>query len=76
MVALPGGGSADMIARVVSQALGDQLGQSFVVDNKAGGSGQIGMPQVARSPADGYMLTCLACLLPHHQQKHFQELGL
>ena len=57
MVALPAGGSADMIARVVSQALGDQLGQSFVVDNKAGGSGQIGMPQVARSPADGYMLT-------------------
>ena len=57
MVALPAGGSADMIARVVSQALGDQLGQSFVVDNKAGGSGQIGMPQVARAPADGYMLT-------------------
>ena len=57
MVALPAGGSADMIARVVSQALGDQLGQSFVVDNKAGGSGQIGMPQVARSAPDGYMLT-------------------
>ena len=57
MVALPAGGSADMIARVVSQGLGDALGQSFVVDNKAGGSGQIGMPQVARAPADGYMLT-------------------
>lgn len=57
MVALPAGGSADMIARVISQALGVQLGQSFVVDNKAGGSGQIGMPQVARSAPDGYMLT-------------------
>ena len=41
MVALPAGGSADMIARVVSQKLGEQLGQSFVVENKAGGSGQI-----------------------------------
>ena len=57
MVALPAGGSADMIARVVSQGLADQLGQSFVVENKAGGSGHIGMPQVARAPADGYMLT-------------------
>lgn len=57
MVALPAGGSADMIARVVSQALADQLGQSFVVENKAGGSGKIGMPQVARAAADGYMLT-------------------
>lgn len=57
MVALPAGGSADMIARMVSQGLADQLGQSFVVENKAGGSGQIGMPQVARAPADGYMLT-------------------
>ena len=36
MVALPAGGSADMIARVISQKLGEQLGQSFVVDNKAG----------------------------------------
>lgn len=57
MVALPAGGSADMIARVVGQKLGDQLGQSFVVDNKAGGSGQIGMPQVARAAPDGYTLT-------------------
>lgn len=57
MVALPAGGSADMIARVVSQKLGEQLGQSFVVENKAGGSGQIGMPQVARAAPDGYTLT-------------------
>ena len=57
MVALPAGGSADMIARVVAQKMADQLGQPFVVDNKAGASGQIGMPMVARAPADGYMLT-------------------
>lgn len=57
MVALPAGGSADMIARVVSQKLADQLGQPFVVENKAGASGQIGMPQVARAAPDGYTLT-------------------
>ncbi|MDH0201527.1 Bug family tripartite tricarboxylate transporter substrate binding protein [Comamonas aquatica] len=57
MVALPAGGSADMLARVISQELGTKLGQSFVVENKAGGSGQIGMPQVARATPDGYTLT-------------------
>ena len=33
------------------------LGQSFIVDNRAGASGQIGMPVVAKAPADGYTLT-------------------
>lgn len=57
IVALPAGGSADMIARTVSQKLAASLGQPFVVDNRAGASGQIGMPAVAKSPADGYTLT-------------------
>lgn len=56
MVALPAGGSADMIARQVSQQLANELGQPFVVENKAGASGQIGTPAVARAPADGYTL--------------------
>lgn len=56
IVALPAGGSADMIARTVSQKLAASLGQPFVVDNRAGASGQIGMPVVAKSPADGYTL--------------------
>jgi tripartite-type tricarboxylate transporter receptor subunit TctC len=46
-----------MVARAVSQKLNASLGQPFVVDNRAGASGQIGMPAVARSPADGYTLT-------------------
>jgi tripartite-type tricarboxylate transporter receptor subunit TctC len=57
IVALPVGGSVDMIARTLSQKLSASLGQPFVVDNRAGGSGQIGMPFVAKSPADGYTLT-------------------
>ncbi|WP_295375758.1 tripartite tricarboxylate transporter substrate binding protein [uncultured Pseudacidovorax sp.] len=57
IVGLPAGGSADMIAREVSQKLGAALGQPFVVDNRAGASGQIGMPAVARAAPDGYTLT-------------------
>jgi tripartite-type tricarboxylate transporter receptor subunit TctC len=57
IVALPVGGSVDMIARALGQKLSTTLGQPFVIDNRAGGSGQIGMPAVARAPADGYTLT-------------------
>ncbi|MFG5779614.1 Bug family tripartite tricarboxylate transporter substrate binding protein [Comamonas sp. J-3] len=57
IVALPAGGSADMIARIIGQKMAEQLGQPVVIDNKAGGSGQIGMPQVARAAPDGYTLT-------------------
>jgi len=57
VVALPAGGSVDMIARVLGQKLSASMGQPFVIDNRAGGSGQIGMPFVAKAPADGYTLT-------------------
>ena len=56
IVALPAGGSVDMIARTLGQKLNASMGQAFVVDNRAGGSGQIGMPAVSKSPADGYTL--------------------
>lgn len=56
MAAIPAGGSVDMVARVVSQKLSEELGQAFVVENKGGASGQIGTAQVARSAADGYTL--------------------
>lgn len=56
VVALPAGGSVDMIARTLAARLGTALGQPFVVDNRAGASGQIGMPFVAKAPADGYTL--------------------
>lgn len=57
IVALPAGGSVDMVARALAQRLAAALGQPWVVDNRAGGSGQIGMPVVARAAADGYTLT-------------------
>lgn len=43
IVALAAGGSVDMIARTLSQKLNVSLGQPFVVDNRAGASGQIGI---------------------------------
>ena len=46
---LPAGGSVDMIARQISQQLTTDLGQPFVVDNRAGGSGQIGVSVVAKA---------------------------
>ena len=57
IVALPAGGGVDMLARTLGQKLSANLGQPVIVDNKAGGSGQIGMSQVAKAPADGYTIT-------------------
>jgi len=51
-----GPGTADTIARVVGEKLAQQLGQSVVVDNKPGASGNISTDYVVKSPADGYTL--------------------
>ena len=50
------GGTTDIVARQVTTQIGNGLGQPMVVDNRAGGAGNIGWGAVARSPADGYTL--------------------
>lgn len=56
VVPYPPGGATDIVARIAAQGLWDELGQSFVVDNKSGGAGMIGLETVANAPADGYIV--------------------
>ncbi len=56
VVPFPPGGPTDIVARIVSQSLAKQLGQTIVIDNKPGASGVIGTGQVARAAANGYTL--------------------
>ena len=55
----PGGGS-DITARQVSQKLSEQLGQQFVVDNRSGAGGIIGMELTAKSVPDGYTIMIMS----------------
>ncbi|MES2185252.1 MAG: tripartite tricarboxylate transporter substrate binding protein [Pseudomonadota bacterium] len=56
VVPFSAGGSLDVVARTLGQNLGEALGTTVVVDNKAGANGQIGTDLVAKAPPDGYTM--------------------
>src|SRR4026207_2576820 len=54
------GGNADIQARYIAERLSEALGKQFVVDNRGGAAGIIGIELAARSPADGYTVMLVA----------------
>jgi tripartite-type tricarboxylate transporter receptor subunit TctC len=69
IVAYGPGGSTDIVARLVGQKLQERLGQTFVVLNRPGASGTIGMQAAMRAAPDGYTIynayTAEAVIVPH-----------
>ena len=74
IVALPAGGGVDIIARLVGQKLAAVTGQPFVVDNRAGASGRIGLPVVAKAAPDGYTLMASPASFLTTNKSIFKEL--
>jgi tripartite-type tricarboxylate transporter receptor subunit TctC len=79
------GGPTDIVARLVAQKMGENLKQTFVVDNRGGASGAVGMEIAAGAPPDGYTLVigssgnlavnpALNPKLPYHPLEDFQPL--
>ncbi len=54
----PAGGQTDLLARAFGEFIGKQVGQTVVVENKAGASGSIGAAEVARAQPDGHTILC------------------
>ena len=81
------GGAPDILARVLADKLGQQWGQTVIVDNKPGAGGNIGADAVAKAPGDGHMLVvgtvgthaingALYKKMPYDMVKDFTPIGL
>lgn len=87
VVPFPAGGTTDVLARHLGQALSDEWKQSVIIENKGGASGTIGSAQVARSKPDGYTLLLTAThhiinpslqkdIIPYDTKKAFTSLAM
>lgn len=80
------GGNADIMARLVGQRLGEQLGQQIVIDNRPGAAGMIATELAARAVPDGYTMLIISSShavnpslirkLPYHSVKDFSPISL
>ena len=80
------GGGVDALARQMAQKMGEKLGQSVVIENRAGAAGIIGIDVVAKSSGDGYTLlfsaasialnSALGMKLPYDPELDFTPLSL
>ena len=64
------GNANDIVARIVLDEVGRQLGQSFVIENRPGGGGTLGATTVAKADPDGYTLLLLSSSLASHVVLH------
>jgi tripartite-type tricarboxylate transporter receptor subunit TctC len=73
------GGSTDVVARVISQKLGEKLGQPIVIENKPGSAGDLAAELMLQTPADGYtlMLSTVAvhAINPGLAKQHFDPIA-
>lgn len=87
IVPFPAGSSTDVVSRLMAQKLNVRLGQQFVVENRAGASGSIGVDVVAKAAPDGYtmgMITAsthalapaLGAKLPYDTAKDFKPVSM
>jgi tripartite-type tricarboxylate transporter receptor subunit TctC len=87
IVPLPAGDTCDIFARLIGQRAAERLGQQFVVDNRVGASGSIGLALAAQAQADGYTIACgqggnMSVLphtmknIPYHPLKDFAPVAL
>ena len=73
IVAFAPGGSLDFVTRIVAERLSQDLGQPFVVENRAGANGNVAAEFVAKQPPDGYTVLASADALP--SSAHLYKLG-
>jgi tripartite-type tricarboxylate transporter receptor subunit TctC len=62
ILSAPPGGALDIVTRLMGQWLSERLGQPFIIENRAGGGGNIATEAVVRAPPDGHTLLTLAML--------------
>lgn len=73
VIPYPPGGTSDVVGRILAQRLREELGQTFIAENKAGAATAIGATAVARAPKDGYTVLLSAgttfTVIPHLNDK-------